>query len=42
MKKIVVLPAYNAVRTLRDTVAPLPRGASGEILPVDDCSAAGA
>lgn len=41
MKKIIVLPAYNAARTLRETVASLPAGAFDEILLVDDCSSDG-
>lgn len=38
MKKIVVLPAYNAGLTLEATVRSLPPGAFDEILLVDDCS----
>lgn len=38
MKKIIVLPAYNAARTLRDTVSSLPRDAFDDVLLVDDCS----
>ena len=41
MKKIIVLPAYNAARTLRETVASLPPGAFDELLLVDDCSSDG-
>ncbi len=41
MKKIIVLPAHNAARTLEATVASLPRGAFDEILLVDDCSSDG-
>lgn len=41
MKKIIVLPAYNAAKTLAATVASLPRGAFDEILLVDDCSSDG-
>ncbi|MDA8131339.1 MAG: glycosyltransferase family 2 protein [Elusimicrobia bacterium] len=41
MKKVVVLPAYNASRTLEATVASLPRGAFDEILLVDDFSSDG-
>lgn len=38
MKVVVVMPAYNAVRTLERTVADLPEGAASEIVLVDDCS----
>ncbi|MCM2267655.1 MAG: glycosyltransferase family 2 protein [Elusimicrobiales bacterium] len=38
MKKVVVLPAYNAARTLEATVRSLPAGAFSEIILVDDCS----
>jgi len=41
MKKIIVLPAYNASRTLRETVASLPAGSFDEVLLVDDCSSDG-
>ena len=41
MKKIVVLPAYNASRTLEATVASLPRAAFDEVLLVDDFSSDG-
>jgi len=41
MKKIIVLPAYNAAKTLEATVAALPAGAFDEIILVDDCSADG-
>jgi glycosyltransferase involved in cell wall biosynthesis len=41
LKKIIVLPAYNAVRTLEATVASLPPGAFEEIILVDDGSADG-
>jgi glycosyltransferase involved in cell wall biosynthesis len=35
---VVVMPAYNAEKTLRKTVADLPAGAVDEIILVDDCS----
>jgi glycosyltransferase involved in cell wall biosynthesis len=38
-KIIVVMPAYNAARTLRKTVAEIPRDLVDEILLVDDASA---
>jgi len=41
MKKIIVLPAYNAAKTLRKTVASLPPGSFDEVLLVDDCSSDG-
>lgn len=41
MKKIIVLPAYNAARTLEETVRTLPAGAFDEIILVDDCSSDG-
>ena len=41
MKKIIVLPAYNAARTLKETVASLPAGTFDEVLLVDDCSSDG-
>ncbi|OIO38736.1 MAG: glycosyl transferase family 2 [Candidatus Omnitrophica bacterium CG1_02_49_10] len=37
-KVIVVLPAYNAEKTLRQTVSDIPRDAINEIILVDDCS----
>ncbi len=37
-KIIVVMPAYNAARTLAKTVAEIPRGVVDEILLVDDAS----
>ena len=37
-KVIVVLPAYNAAKTLRQTVADIPKGVAEEILLVDDAS----
>ena len=37
-KIIVVLPAYNAQNTLRQTVADIPRDLVGEIILVDDFS----
>src|ERR1700745_3292634 len=37
-KIIVVMPAYNAARTLERTVAEIPRGIVDEILLVDDAS----
>lgn len=41
MKKIIVLPAYNAEKTLEATVRSLPPGAFDEVLLVDDCSSDG-
>ncbi|MDO8806353.1 MAG: glycosyltransferase family 2 protein [Elusimicrobiota bacterium] len=41
MKKIIVLPAYNAAKTLGQTVASLPPGSFDEVLLVDDCSSDG-
>lgn len=41
MKKIIVLPAYNAEATLEATVRSLPPGAFDEVLLVDDCSSDG-
>lgn len=38
MKVIVVLPAYNAARTLEKTIADLPKGAYDDLLLVDDAS----
>lgn len=38
MKTIVVLPAYNAEKTLAQTVAALPRGSYDDIILVDDAS----
>jgi glycosyltransferase involved in cell wall biosynthesis len=35
---VVVMPAYNAARTLQKTVADLPQDAFDEIILVDDCS----
>jgi glycosyltransferase involved in cell wall biosynthesis len=37
-KVIVVLPAYNAEKTLEKTVQAIPEGAVDEIILVDDCS----
>jgi hypothetical protein len=37
-KRVVVLPAYHAERTLRDVVAHIPRGEVDRILLVDDAS----
>jgi len=37
-KIIVVMPAYNAAKTLAKTVAEIPRGVVDEILLVDDAS----
>ncbi len=37
-KVIVVMPAYNAEKTVAKTVADIPRGAVHEIILVDDCS----
>lgn len=36
--RVVVMPAYQAERTLRQTVGDLPRGSVDHILVVDDCS----
>ncbi|HNW43639.1 MAG TPA: glycosyltransferase family 2 protein [Elusimicrobiales bacterium] len=41
MKKIIVLPAYNAVKTLAETLASLSPAAFDEIILVDDCSSDG-
>jgi glycosyltransferase involved in cell wall biosynthesis len=38
MKTIVVMPAYNAEKTLRQTLADIPAGSCDEIILVDDCS----
>lgn len=38
MKVIVVLPAYNAAKTLRKTVADIPKDAVDDIILVDDAS----
>lgn len=38
MKTIVVLPAYNAARTLAKTVNDIPKDSVDEIILVDDCS----
>jgi glycosyltransferase involved in cell wall biosynthesis len=38
VKPIVVLPAYNAARTLEATVRDIPAGCCAEIILVDDCS----
>ncbi len=37
-KIIAVMPAYNAARTLRQTVDDIPEGSVDEIILVDDCS----
>ena len=37
-KVIIVLPAYNAAKTLEKTVRDIPRGIADEIVLVDDCS----
>lgn len=37
-KIVVILPAYNAERTLRQTVAEIDRTIVDEIILVDDCS----
>lgn len=37
-KVVVVLPAYNAARTLEKTVKEIPPGGADEIILVDDCS----
>jgi glycosyltransferase involved in cell wall biosynthesis len=37
-RTVAVMPAYNAGRTLRKTVADIPPGAVDEIIVVDDCS----
>lgn len=38
LKVVVVLPAYNAAKTLEDTVRDIPRQVVDEIILVDDCS----
>ena len=35
---VVVMPAYNAAKTLERTVADIPRGSADRIIVVDDCS----
>src|SRR3989344_4720428 len=37
-KVVVVLPAYNAARTLKTTVDAIPKGIADEIVLVDDAS----
>ena len=37
-RTVVVLPAYNAARTLHRTVADIPRASVDEVILVDDCS----
>lgn len=37
-KVIAVMPAYNAAKTLEQTVADIPKGSVDEIILVDDCS----
>jgi len=37
-KVVVVMPAYNAASTLKQTVADIPAGAVDEVILVDDCS----
>jgi glycosyltransferase involved in cell wall biosynthesis len=37
-KVIIVMPAYNAEKTLEKTVQDIPQGFSSEIIVVDDCS----
>jgi len=37
-KTIIVMPAYNAERTLRQTLADIPKGCADEIILVDDAS----
>ena len=38
LKIAVVLPAYNAARTLRQTVADIPHDIVDDIILTDDCS----
>ena len=38
MKTIIVMPAYNAEKTLEKTVKEIPHGVADEIILVDDCS----
>lgn len=38
MKTIVVMPAYNAEKTLERTLADIPKGAADEVILVDDAS----
>jgi len=38
MKTVIVLPAYNAARTLERTISDIPRGCYDDIILVDDCS----
>jgi len=37
-KTIIVMPAYNAEKTLEQTVKSIPAGIVDEIILVDDCS----
>lgn len=37
-RTVIVMPAYNAAATLKQTVADIPRGCVDEIVLVDDCS----
>lgn len=37
-KVIIVLPAYNAAKTLEKTVRDIPKGIADEVILVDDCS----
>jgi len=38
MKVIIVMPAYNAEKTLEKTIRDIPQGTADEIILVDDCS----
>jgi glycosyltransferase involved in cell wall biosynthesis len=38
-KVVVIMPAYNAARTLERTLADIPRGCVDEVILADDCSA---
>ena len=38
MKTVIVLPAYNAARTLERTISDIPPGCYDDIILVDDCS----
>src|SRR6202035_4482204 len=38
IKTIVVMPAYNAEKTLERTIRDIPAGSVDEVLLVDDCS----
>ena len=37
-KVLIVMPAYNAAKTLKETYKLIPKNAADEIVLVDDCS----